>query len=91
MPIFRARCVSIISCSATYLNAEDRFLLSAKSEHRVRWMRLSRRQYLGFLLRQVRTRSVFWAPLKYFRPPFFLSHLFLPLICLIRAHAGLAQ
>ena len=91
MPIFRARCVSIISCSATYLNAEDRFLLSAKSLHRVRWMRLSRRQYLGFFLRQVRTRSVFWVPLKYFRPPFFLSHLFLALDLPNSAHEGLAQ
>jgi len=54
-------------------------------------MRLSRRQYLGFFLRQIRTRSVFWAPLKYFRPPFFLSHLFLDLICLTSAHVGLAQ
>ena len=91
MPIFRARCVSIISCSATYLNAEERLLLSTKSLRRVRWRRPSRRQYLGFFLRQVRTRSVFWVPLKYFRPPFFLSHLFLALIFLISAQEGMAQ
>ena len=91
MPIFRARCASIISCSATYLNADLRLLLSAKSLRRIRKMRLSRRQYLGFFLRQVRTRSVFWVPLKYFRPPLFLSHLFLALICLISAHEGLEQ